>query len=110
MLKNLAQNNIPNKKNSDILNVVQIKPGINVRVDKSKDNLLTEFGKSTLKDRYLLPDEDYQGMFARVASYFSDDAEHAQRLYDYMSKHWFMPSTPILSNGGTNRGFLFHAF
>ena len=43
-------------------------------------------------------------MFARVASYFSDDAEHAQRLYDYMSKHWFMPSTPILSNGGTNRG------
>ena len=85
MLKNLAQNHSQNKKNSDILNVVQIKPGIKVRVDKSKDILLTEFGKSTLKDRYLLPDEDYQGMFARVASYFSDDAAHAQRLYDYMS-------------------------
>ena len=110
MLKNLVQNDIQNKKSSDILNVVQIKPGIKVRVDKSKDSLLTEFGKSTLKDRYLLPDEDYQGMFARVASYFSDDAAHAQRLYDYMSKHWFMPSTPILSNGGTNRGLPISCF
>ena len=58
-------------KNSDILNVIQIKPGVSVKKDPSKDSLLTEFGKSTLKDRYLLPDEDYQGMFARVASYFS---------------------------------------
>ena len=66
--------------------------------DLARDDLLTEFGKSTLKDRYLLPDEDYQGMFARVASYFSDDNDHAQRIYDYMSSHWFMPSTPILSN------------
>ena len=75
-----------------------------------RDSLLTEFGKSTLKDRYLLPDEDYQGMFARVASYFSDDDNHAQRLYDYMSKLWFMPSTPILSNGGTNRGLPISCF
>ena len=48
-------------KNSDILNVVQIKPGVSVKKDPSKDSLLTEFGRSTLKDRYLLPDEDYQG-------------------------------------------------
>ena len=98
------------KKNSDILNVVQIKPGVSVKKNPSKDSLLTEFGKSTLKDRYLLPDEDYQGMFARVASYFSDDNEHAQRIYDYMSNHWFMPSTPILSNGGTNRGLPISCF
>ena len=98
------------KKNSDILNVVQIKPGVSVKKNPSKDSLLTEFGKSTLKDRYLLPDEDYQGMFARVASYFSDDNEHAQRIYDYMSSHWFMPSTPILSNGGTNRGLPISCF
>ncbi len=110
MLENLAKKNIQNKKSSDILNIVQIKPGIKVQKDSSKDSLLTEFGKSTLKDRYLLPDEDYQGMFARVASYFSDNAEHAQRLYDYMSKHWFMPSTPILSNGGTNRGLPISCF
>ena len=110
MLKNFAHKVNQNRKSSDILNVVQIKPGINVLKDSSRDTLLTEFGKATLKDRYLLPDEDYQGMFARVASYFSDDSLHAQRLYDYMSKHWFMPSTPILSNGGTNRGLPISCF
>ena len=110
MLKNFAHKVNQNRKSSDILNVVQIKPGINVLKDSSRDTLLTEFGKATLKDRYLLPNEDYQGMFARVASYFSDDTLHAQRLYDYMSKHWFMPSTPILSNGGTNRGLPISCF
>ena len=98
------------RKDSDMLNIVQLKPGINVETDESKDSLLTEFGKATLRDRYLLPDENYQGMFARVASYFADNANHAQRLYDYMSKHWFMPSTPILSNGGTNRGLPISCF
>ncbi|MAI02538.1 MAG: ribonucleotide-diphosphate reductase subunit alpha [Rickettsiales bacterium] len=110
MLKKLLHNTKVDRKSSDILNVVQIKPGIKVKTDESKDTLLTEFGKETLKDRYLLPDENYQGMFARVASYFSEDANHAQRLYDYMSKHWFMPSTPILSNGGTNRGLPISCF
>ena len=110
MLKNIVNSEHQNRKNSDILNVVQIKPGIKVRKNSSRDVLLTEFGKATLKDRYLLPNEDYQGMFARVASYFSDNAEHAQRLYNYMSKHWFMPSTPILSNGGTNRGLPISCF
>ncbi len=110
MLKKYTNNKNQNRKNSEILNVVQIKPGIKVQKDSSKDILLTEFGKATLKDRYLLPDEDYQGMFARVASYFSDNADHAQRLYNYMSKHWFMPSTPILSNGGTNRGLPISCF
>lgn len=76
----------------------------NVVIDESRDDLLTDFGKTTLSDRYLLPDETYQGMFARVASHFADDLGHAQRLYDYMSKLWFMPSTPILSNGGAGRG------
>lgn len=110
MLENYLQDQLQNKKKSDILNVVQIKPGIKVQKDSLKDSLLTEFGKATLRDRYLLPDEDFQGMFARVASYFSDNADHAQRLYNYMSKHWFMPSTPILSNGGTNRGLPISCF
>jgi ribonucleoside-diphosphate reductase alpha chain len=110
MLENILEKTKLERKNSDILNVVQIKPGIKVKKDTDKDSLLTDFGKATLRDRYLLPDEDYQGMFARVASYFSDDAEHAQRLYNYMSKHWFMPSTPILSNGGTNRGLPISCF
>ena len=75
-----------------------------VVTDESRDALLTEFGKDTLTDRYLLPGENYQDLFARVADCYADDQEHAQRLYDYISKLWFMPATPVLSNGGTNRG------
>jgi len=72
--------------------------------DEARDDLLTEFGKETLKDRYLLPDESFQDLFARVASAYADDGDHAQRLYDYISQLWFMPATPVLSNGGTGRG------
>jgi ribonucleoside-diphosphate reductase alpha chain len=75
-----------------------------VEVDHSRDALLTDFGKETLTDRYLLPGESYQDLFVRVASAYADDAAHAQRIYDYISKLWFMPSTPVLSNGGTGRG------
>ncbi len=82
-----------------------IKPQIfPVEVDHSRDALLTDFGKDTLQDRYLLPGESYQDMFVRVASAYADDAAHAQRIYDYISKLWFMPATPVLSNGGTGRG------
>lgn len=75
-----------------------------VVTDASRDALLTDFGKETLDDRYLLPGETYQDLFARVADAYADDQDHAQRLYDYISKLWFMPATPVLSNGGTNRG------
>jgi len=79
-------------------------PKFAVKTDPKRDALLTEFGKETLKDRYLLPGEGYQDLFARVAAAYSDDAEHAQRVYDYISRLWFMPATPVLSNGGTGRG------
>ncbi len=75
-----------------------------VKTDEGRDALLTDFGKETLKDRYLLPGEGYQDLFARVASAYADDAGHAQRVYDYISRLWFMPATPVLSNGGTGRG------
>ncbi len=75
-----------------------------VETDASRDALLTDFGKDTLQDRYLLPGESYQDLFARVAAAYADDAEHAQRVYDYISRLWFMPATPVLSNGGTGRG------
>jgi ribonucleoside-diphosphate reductase alpha chain len=75
-----------------------------VEVDHSRDALLTDFGKETLKDRYLLPGEGIQDLFVRVASAYADDQAHAQRLYDYISRLWFMPATPVLSNGGTGRG------
>jgi len=76
----------------------------NVMTDETRDALLTDFGKDTLQDRYLLPGESYQDLFARVASAYADDQDHAQRVYDYISKLWFMPATPVLSNGGTGRG------
>jgi len=79
-------------------------------LDRGRDDLLTAFGKATLEDRYLMPGESYQDMFARVACAFADDVEHAQRLYDAMSRLWFMPATPVLSNGGTTRGLPISCF
>ncbi|MGY6532489.1 ribonucleoside-diphosphate reductase subunit alpha [Glycocaulis sp.] len=81
-----------------------------VKTDPSRDALLTDFGKKTLVDRYLLPGESYQDMFARVAIAYADDLPHAQRLYDYMSRLWFMPATPVLSNGGAERGLPISCF
>jgi len=90
--------------------IVQMHGRHQVRVDRSRDALLTDFGRATLDDRYLMPGESYQDLFARVASYYGEDAGHAQRIYDYMSKLWFMPATPVLSNGGTNRGLPISCF
>lgn len=81
-----------------------------IQVDPSRDDLLTEFGKSVLKDRYLLDGEHYQDMFTRTSLKYSDNAEHAQRMYDYQSKLWMLPATPILSNGGTKRGLPISCF
>src|SRR3954470_17721357 len=85
-------------------------PKFDVKTDESRDALLTEFGKETLRDRYLLPGESYQDLFARVAAAYSDDPDHAQRVYDYISKLWFMPATPVLSNGGAERGLPISCF
>ena len=80
-------------------------------INYERDELLTDFGKTTLKDRYLLPEETSpQDGFMRAAKAFSDNDEMAQRIYDYASKLWFMFSTPILSNGGTNRGMPISCF
>jgi len=81
-----------------------------IKTDTSRDDKLSAFSKATLNDRYLLEGETFQGMFARVAEAYADDAAHAQRIYDYISNMWFMPATPILSNGGTNRGLPISCF
>ena len=93
-----------------MLDVVQMQGRHQVRMDRSRDALLTDFGRATLNDRYLMPGEGYQDLFARVASFYGDDAAHAQRIYDYMSRMWFMPATPVLSNGGTTRGLPISCF
>ena len=84
--------------------------GIIIKIDRAKDSKLTNFGKATLSDRYLGKHESYQDLFARVASTYADSNLHAQRLYNYISNLWFMPATPILSNGGTERGLPISCF
>jgi len=85
-------------------------------IDDARDELLTPFGKATLKDRYLLPGESFQDLFARVAVANSDEVirgevnGHAQRIYDYISRLWFMPATPVLTNSGTERGLPISCF
>ena len=99
-----------NSDAQDYRDVKQNERGTRVVIDRRRDDLLTVFGKATLTDRYLMPGEEFQDLFARVAMHYADDSEHAQRLYDYMSQHWFMPSTPVLSNGGTSRGLPISCF
>ncbi|MDI9314542.1 MAG: ribonucleoside-diphosphate reductase subunit alpha, partial [Hydrotalea sp.] len=91
-------------------NVRQNDKGRRIVINHDRNSLLTDFGKETLKDRYLVGNETFQDLFARVSLYYSDDSAHAQRLYDYMSQLWFMPATPILSNGGTERGLPISCF
>jgi ribonucleoside-diphosphate reductase alpha chain len=94
----------------EIRDIFQNERGIRVIMDRSRDGLLTVFGKATLTDRYLMDGESFQDLFARVAAHFADDTDHAQRLYDAISRLWFMPSTPVLSNGGTTRGLPISCF
>ena len=84
--------------------------GITIKIDRSRDANLTDFGKATLRDRYLGQNESFQDLFARVASVYADDNLHAQRIYNYISNLWFMPATPVLSNGGTERGLPISCF
>jgi len=84
--------------------------GITIKIDRSRDANLTDFGKETLRDRYLGQNESFQDLFARVASVYADDNLHAQRIYNYISNLWFMPATPVLSNGGTERGLPISCF
>ena len=82
-----------------------------ITIDLSRDKLLTSFGKATVLDRYLWKTETSpQHMFARVACVNSDNNEHAQRMYDYLSKLWFMGSTPVLSNSGHEKNLPISCF
>lgn len=82
-----------------------------LELDYNRDSYLSEFSIKTLNDRYMVEAESSpQDAFARAATAFADDEEHAQRLYDYASKLWFMFSTPVLSNGGTTRGLPISCF
>ena len=77
----------------------------NIEMDFSRDGLFDDLGKTRLKDSYMREDEQSpQERFAYVSAAFASNQEHAQRLYNYASKHWLSYSTPILSFGRNKRG------
>ena len=112
--ENKQKNNGPKKPDlfslSGETELFQNDKGITIKIDRSRDENLTDFGKETLRDRYLGQNESFQDLFARVASVYADDNLHAQRIYNYISNLWFMPATPVLSNGGTERGLPISCF
>jgi ribonucleoside-diphosphate reductase alpha chain len=112
--QNDQKNNGPKKPDlfslSGETELFQNEKGITIKIDRSRDINLTDFGKATLTDRYLGQNESFQDLFARVASVYADDNLHAQRIYNYISNLWFMPATPVLSNGGTERGLPISCF
>ncbi|MAC11092.1 MAG: ribonucleotide-diphosphate reductase subunit alpha [Sphingorhabdus sp.] len=83
-----------------------------IEIDPDADARLTEAGADALENRYMSKtvDECKQDVFRRVAAWFSDDVEHARRLYGYISKHWMMPATPVMSNAGLSRGLPISCF
>ena len=114
--KSTPKSNVQDLKKPDLFSLTketelfQNEKGITIKIDRSKDSKLTNFGKATLDDRYLAEGESYQDLFARVAANYSDNNLHAQRIYNYISNLWFMPATPVLSNAGTDRGLPISCF
>src|ERR1700733_6191789 len=68
--------------------------------------MLDTLARKVLEGRYTLPDERPEDIFVRVANYYGskDNPGHAERLLSYMEKLWFIPASPILANGGSDRG------
>jgi len=82
-----------------------------IQIDLSRDELFDKLGVQRLKESYMREDESSpQHRFAYVSKQFGSNSEHAQRLYDYASKHWLSYSTPILSFGRSRRGMPISCF
>ena len=82
-----------------------------IKVDYSRDSLFDALGLTRLKESYMMDNEESpQQRFAFVSSKFGSNPEHAQRLYEYSSKHWLSYSTPILSFGRSKRGLPISCF
>lgn len=82
-----------------------------IKIDLERDKLFDKLGIQRLKESYMKEDEESpQERFAFVSKAFASNDEHAQRLYDYASKHWLSYSTPILSFGRSNKGLPISCF
>ena len=84
---------------------------LGIKIDLDRDGLFDELGIKRLKESYMKDDEESpQHRFAFVSKSFGSSQEHAQRLYEYSSKHWLSYSTPILSFGRSKRGLPISCF
>ena len=82
-----------------------------IEIDLTRDALFDSLGIQRLKESYMKDDETSpQERFAFVSEAFGSNPEHAQRLYEYSSKHWLSYSTPILSFGRSKRGLPISCF
>ena len=82
-----------------------------IKVDYLRDSLFDELGRIRLKESYMKDNEvSPQERFAYVSSTFGSNPEHAQRLYEYSSRHWLSYATPILSFGRSKRGLPISCF
>jgi ribonucleoside-diphosphate reductase alpha chain len=84
--------------------------GIIIKIDRSRDSNLTDFGKATLKDRYLGHNESFQDLFARVASSYADDNLHAQRIYNYISNFGLCQQHQFYQMVELKEDYQFHVF
>ena len=84
---------------------------LGIQIDRARDNLFDKLGIQRLQESYMREDEESpQERFAFVSTKFASNIEHAQRLYEYSSKHWLSYSTPILSFGRSNKGMPISCF
>jgi len=84
---------------------------LGIQIDRARDNLFDKLGIQRLQESYMREDEESpQERFAFVSTTFASNIEHAQRLYEYSSKHWLSYSTPILSFGRSNKGMPISCF
>lgn len=84
---------------------------LGLQIDLSRDELFDKLGLQRLSESYMRDDETSpQERFAHVSHAFGSNPAHAQRLYDYSSKHWLSYSTPILSYGRSKRGMPISCF
>ena len=84
---------------------------MDINIDYSRDKLFDELGLKRLRESYMLDNENSpQERFAYVSNSFGTNLAHAQRLYDYSSRHWLSYSTPILSFGRSARGLPISCF
>lgn len=81
-----------------------------IKIKTERDDLLKEYAVGMLKDFYMLPSETSpQEAYARASTAWSTfsgelDKDLAARLYEYVSKKWFMFASPVLSNAPNKKG------